>query len=220
MPSFPRTVEVAVLSSRTSVTVSWLPPDPSNGVILQYLARILVASTGQLAGSQTVQNGQTVIFSGLDLDNVRYQIEVCASTSAGQGPCSIPVSVGTDLISTTEAPPTSDVTERPQDTTSSAQTVQTIPPTTAPGTTLPSPVTVLSSSMATSVPPTVGETQPAPVRNDEYYIVRIVPAVIVALFIIVIVVAVAMGFCCHSRVNRESKTGAYTFDPSRDYALK
>ena len=163
------------------------------------------------------QMGRSVIFTGLNLDNVRYQIEVYASTSVGQGLSSIPVFVGMDSGIATEAPPTT--TEGPQDMTSSIQ-LPTTPLTDAPGTTSSEPTTMPRLPMTTDTPATVGETQPASLRNDEYYIIRIVPPVVAGLFIIVIVVAVAMGFCCHSRVNRESKKGLYAFDASKDYALK
>ena len=233
-PGPPRNVQTLVLSSRTVVIVSWLPPEPRNGILQQYLVRVLIASTGQVVNSQIVRIGSTieeqemgrsVTFTGLDLDNFRYQIEVYASTSIGPGPSSIPVFEGMDtgnVITTTEAPPPTTSIEQP-DTTSSAQASSTTHQ--IDSTTLTTLVTTSqpTAPQTSDVPPTVGvgETQPAPVRNDEYYIIRIVPPVIVALFIFVILIAVMLGFCCHKRVLKDKRRGLYSFDaPGDHYQMK
>ena len=232
MPSPPQGVQTLILSSRTTVIVSWLPPEPRNGIVRQYLARILVASAEAVVNSQVLTIGTTneeqamvrsVTFGGLDLDNFRYQIEVYASTVVGQGPSSIPVFVGMDSgneITTTEAIPVTTDVEEPEDTTSSVPVFQTTVPTSQPVVNQSNPATTSVSPTTTSRLPSVGETLPTPVMDAEYYIVRIVPPVIVVLFISVIIFAVAIGFCCHSRVNRQSKKGLYAFDASRDYALR
>lgn len=231
-PGPPRNIQILVLSSRTAVFVSWLPPDPPNGILLQYLARILTVSTSHIASSQVLTIGSTteeqgmarsITFEGLDLDNFRYQIEVYASTSVGQGPSSIPVFVGMDsgnVIITTGADRVTTDAEQPRDTTSSAPVLQTTISTGQPIVTQTVLITTSLLPTTSGMPPTVGETLPSPVLDDEYYIVRIVPPVVVILFILVIFVAIVMGFCCRSRMHRESRKGIYTVDASRDYAMK
>ncbi len=236
-PSAPRSV-ATVTSPSGAVIVSWLPPEPRNGVILQYLIQVLLDTTDQMVNSQTVSvgssmaeqvMGRSVTFVGLDLENFRYRIEVYASTGAGTGPSSIPVFIGTDsatnATTTVVAPPTSTMTV--DDTTSSV----TNEITSSPSTTTEFPTSMQTTDMlqttigdgttSEEAPTTVGDTAaPAAVRNDEYYIVRIVPVVIIVLFILVIVVVVVMGCCCRSRMNRDSKKGAYTVYPPGDYVMK
>lgn len=240
-PSAPQ--GVATLTSPSgAVIVSWLPPNPRNGIILQYLIQVSLASTNQTVNSQTVsvgnsmaeqEIGRSVTFVGLDLDNFQYRIEVYASTSVGTGPSSIPVFIGMDSgnltppmtsdadATTTEAPPTSTTIEQPQDTTSSSVQMTSSPATDI--TSLPDGTSTnpLTSEPTTDMLETAGDTAPAPVRDEEYYIVRIVPPVVIGLFILVIVVVVLMGCCCRSRTNRESKKkGLYTVYPPGDYALR
>ena len=224
MPSPPLDVEAVALSSQTAVTVSWSPPDPRNGVILQYLVQISAASTGQAVASRTVAIGsstpdqegtQLEIFTGLDLANVRYRIEVYASTSVGQGPSSIPVFVGMDsgnvITTTTDSQPTT--TEQPQGTTVEA------PPMTSEASPITTDDATPSTDSSTVGLPTTTDT-PSPFRTDEYYIVRIVPPVVVVLFILAIVFAVAMGLIVRSRRSKERKKGLYSFDASRGYTMK
>ena len=236
-PSAPRDA-ATLISPSSAVVVTWLPPDPRNGIILQYLVQVLLASTSQIVNSQTVsvgssiaeqEMGRSATFVGLDLDNFRYRIEIYAFTSAGQGPSSIPVFVGMDsgnatppttaTSTTTDALPTSTTTvEQPQDTTSSSVQMTSSAATditSSPSTSTESP----TISQTTDILQTVGDTAPAPVRDDEYYIIRIVPPLVIGLFILVIVVAVAVGCCCHSRANREHKKGLYSIHPQGGYTL-
>lgn len=223
-----------------AVIVSWLPPEPRNGVVLQYLVQVLLGTTDQTVNSQTVsvgssmaeqEMGRSVTFVGLDLDNFQYRIEVYASTGAGTGPSSIPVFFGVD--STTNAttaavdPPTSTMTV--DDTTSSVTNEITSSPSTATESPATLPITdalqtTLNDGTNTTtddVQSTVGETEvPAPMRDAEYYIVRIVPPVVVTLFILVIVVVVVTGCCCRSKMNRENKKGVYTVYPPGDYVMR
>ena len=222
-----------------AVIVSWLPPEPRNGVILQYLVQVLLGATDQTINSQTVsvgssmaeqEMGRSVTFVGLDLDNFQYRIEVYASTGAGTGPSSIPVFIGMDSATNATTimvdPPTS--TMAIDDTMSSATNEVTSSPSTATEspTALPTTdtlqTTINDSTTKDDVQTiTVGGTEaPAPFRDDEYYIVRIVPPVVVALFILVIVVVVVMGCCCRSRMNRENKKGLYTVYPPGDYVMR
>lgn len=239
-PSAPRSV-ATVTSPSGQVIVSWLPPDPRNGIILQYLVQVLLGDTDQMANGQTVsvgptmaeqEMGRSVTFVGLDLDNFQYRIEVYASTIAGTGPSSIPVFVGMDsgtnatTMVTPPPPPTSTMTI--DDTTSSATNETTSSPSTATEspTTLQTtdvPQTTIGDDGTTTddILVTVDDTAaPAPVRNDEYYIIRIVPPVVIGLFILVIVVVVMMGCLCRSRMNRDKKKGLYTVSPQGDYVMR
>lgn len=218
-----------MISPSGAVIVSWLPPDPSNGIIVQYLVQVYLDTTDQVVNSQAVSVGSSVTFVGLDLDNFRYRIVVYASTRAGTGPSSIPVFVGMDFATnttTTEAPPTSTMTV--DDTTSSSVTTEvtsspsssTESPTTLQTTDMPQTTGISITTTTDKVQTTVGDTASAPVRNDEYYIVRIVPPVVVSLFILVIVVVVVTGCCCRSRMNRENKKGLYTIYPPGGYAMQ
>ena len=237
-PSVPRSV-ATLASPSGAVIVSWLPPDPRNGIILQYLVQVLLDTTDQTVNSQTVsvgssmaeqEMGRSVTFVGLDLDNFRYRIEVYASTTAGTGPSSIPVYIGMDSApstTTTVAAPTSAVTVDDIDTTSSATneitsspSTATESPTTLTQTTEMRQTTLGDGTTTDEIQATIGNTAPAPVRNDEYYIVQIVPPVVVGLFLLVIVVVVVLGCCCRSRMNREEKKGLYTVYPPGDYVMR
>ena len=228
MPGPPLEVEADTLSSQTALTISWSPPSPRNGIILRYFIEISAASTNQAVQSRTVMVGSSLqdqernqlqLFTELDLANVRYRIDIYASTSVGQGPGSIPVFAGTDsgiVMTTAEATPMTTV--QPQDTTSEATptTMEDIgdPQDTTSEATPP----VTTDDMTSSSPTTTDTpTQRTPVRNDEYYIVRIVPPVVVALFILAIVFAVAMGCIFQSRHKKDSKKGQYSFG---DHVLK
>ena len=237
-PSAPQSVAM-VTSPSGAVIVSWLPPEPRNGVILQYLVLVLLGATDQTINSQTVsvgssmaeqEMGRSITFVGLDLDNFQYRIEVYASTGAGTGPSSIPVFIGMDPATNATTimvdPSTSTMTI--DDTTSSATNEVTSSPSTAMEslTILPTTDTLQTSiddgTTTDAVQTiTIGDTEaPAPFRDDEYYIVRIVPPVVVALFILVIMVVVVMGCCCRSRMNRENKKGLYTVYPPGDYVMR
>ena len=85
----------------TSILVSWLPPDPTNGIILDYRAQVLTVTTGELFATQTItisaneqEDVQIVNFSGLDLENMGYRVSVSARTAPGRGPESDPVIIG------------------------------------------------------------------------------------------------------------------------------
>ena len=91
---------VDIINTET-IIVSWLPPDPTNGIIKDYEIQVVVDESGQLFSRQTIpvadneQDSVPVVnFNGLQLDSVQYRIAVSASTGGGQGPESIPVFVG------------------------------------------------------------------------------------------------------------------------------
>ena len=93
-------MEVVPITMAT-ILVSWLPPDPTNGIILDYRVQVFVVTSGELFANQTVAVGaseqedvQIVNFGGLDLENMGYQVSVSVRTSAGRGPESDPESVG------------------------------------------------------------------------------------------------------------------------------
>ena len=123
-PTAPRNVTVTIIEE-TTILVTWLPPEATNGIIISYtmtvcvcvcvrerervcvcdvllLLQVVVNSTGEevfslsLPITTTSQLAlQSVSVPGLELDSVRYRITVEAATRAGTGPPSEPVYVGT-----------------------------------------------------------------------------------------------------------------------------
>lgn len=179
-PSAPREVEVRPIGS-TSILVSWLPPDPPNGILTEYLVRVLLASTGQeftrtSVGVSADSALQSVHVGGLDLDNVGYRVLVFANTSIGMGPASAPISVGAD-VSTTAAPQT---TPSPEVTTS-AETDDVTP---SPSNTPPSVTTHMNSTMSC---------------DTVCYVVRIVPAVVGGVAVVVVIVVLVLVLCVRHR---------------------
>ena len=90
-----------VTINMTTILVSWLPPDPTNGIILDYRVQVFVVTSGELFATQTIAIGaseqedmQLVNFGGLDLENVGYRVLVSARTAIGRGSESDPESVG------------------------------------------------------------------------------------------------------------------------------
>lgn len=96
-PSAPRDVTVATISA-TTVSISWQPPDPPNGILLDYellvqasssgaeVVRLLVPITEEEQGMAHSRN-----VTGLSLEEEVYTVTVSARTSAGRGPESAPV---------------------------------------------------------------------------------------------------------------------------------
>ncbi len=164
------------------ILVSWLPPDPPNGVLVGYTVRVLIEPTGQEFDSTTVavgreeqQDSQSVTFSGLDLANVAYRVLVTATTSAGIGPSSQPVLIGALRTATpSQGTPGSEVTTEST-----------------------------TDANATDATPTIGAS-----RDDVYYVIRIVPPV-VGGFLVVAALLVAAFCFVHSRAITKRKKGQY-----------
>ncbi len=78
VPTAPRDVDVGVLST-TTIIISWFPPDPPNGVILDYLVQVRDVASGQVVAARTLAIGQdqqtevqTVTVGELQLESTRY----------------------------------------------------------------------------------------------------------------------------------------------------
>lgn len=102
VPSAPREIRVDILTQQF-VVVSWLPPDPANGNIIDYTVQVFIAPSGELFDSRVVTE-EFVNLTGLDLDNVRYRISVSANTSVGSGPDSEPIYIGMGLTLPSSTP--------------------------------------------------------------------------------------------------------------------
>ena len=200
-PSAPRAVEVNPIGS-TSILVSWLAPDPPNGVLTEYLVRVLLASTGEEFSRTSVGVSaesvlQSVSVGGLDLDNIGYRVLVSASTSIGMGPTSAPISVGAD-VGTTAAPQTTP-TPTSAETTDVASTddLETVTPPSSD--TPPSVTTPMNSSVSC---------------DTVCYVVRIVPAVVAGVAVLVVIGTIVLVVLCvrHQQTScRKNKTGLYQF---------
>jgi len=83
-PSVPRSLRIVNVSD-TSVTISWMSPDPPNGIITRYdlqYKRINVSSY-RLVNPQTTELSCKI--TGLECDT-EYECRVRASTIVGNGP--------------------------------------------------------------------------------------------------------------------------------------
>ena len=79
VPSEPRLLEVASVNS-SSVTLQWIPPEPPNGVIIQY--SILYNGMNITSFGSNMLMG---IIEGLSPDTV-YVLQLRAHTVVGAGP--------------------------------------------------------------------------------------------------------------------------------------
>ena len=83
VPSVPRSLTVDGVND-SSVSLSWMSPDPANGIITQYMMeyrRSVDSSYASVTLSATIL---MYTVSGLDVDT-EYQFRVRASTSVGNG---------------------------------------------------------------------------------------------------------------------------------------
>ena len=82
---------VSTYSDSTSITVSWDPPFPPNGVLTSYVVELVVV-IGSGSGSNTTVNASVTMqtFQELLLEST-YSVRVAASTEAGMGEFSSPV---------------------------------------------------------------------------------------------------------------------------------
>ena len=98
-PSAPRDVTIAIISM-TTISVSWQPPDPPNGILLDYELLVWASSSGAEVVRLTIpitEEEQTTAQSrnvtGLSLEEAVYVVTVSARTAAGRGAESAPVAV-------------------------------------------------------------------------------------------------------------------------------
>ena len=220
-------MQVSALNQQV-VLISWSPPEASNGVILGYTIRLSSEPTGQLLNTAMVDL-EFVNFDGLDLNTMYYSVAIAARTSAGLGPESESVFFGTEPGTST--PVTNPVTPTPLETESTSEIpgTESTSATTAPTSTL-IPLMLTTSITSTSTPPdltsvTIAPTPPVTpmppteVRDDTYYIVRIVPPVVFGVFLIVMAI-VTLILCVHLRTLRIKRAGAYMFDSPDGQDLK
>ena len=81
-PTAPRSLMVDDVAN-TTVTLSWMPPDPPNGIITQYQVQIRrSSSSGSYNNRVTTDLTYTVI--GLN-GGIQYDFRVRASTIVGRG---------------------------------------------------------------------------------------------------------------------------------------
>ena len=71
----------------TTVTLSWLPPDPPNGIITNYRIRFSRSDNNDSQTQDTMNNISMYTVTGLD-SNTEYTFEVRAFTRVGSGPYS------------------------------------------------------------------------------------------------------------------------------------
>ena len=221
-------MQVSALNQQV-VLISWSPPEASNGVILDYTVRLLSEPSGQLLDTAMVDL-EFVNFDGLDLNTMYYSVAVAARTSAGLGSESESVFFGAEP--STSTPATDPVTQTPPGTESTSEIPGTeeIPASTPAATSALIPLMPTSSVTFTSTPldlttlsvtptPPATTIPPMEVRDDTYYIVRIVPPVVFGLFLIVMGI-VTLVLCVHLRTMRIKRAGAYMFDRTDGQDLK
>ena len=79
----------------TTVTLSWMPPDPPNGIITQYQVQYRITGGGSFGDNQMTTD-LTFTVTGLMTDT-RYDFRVRAFTIVGRGP---PSNVVTAFVGT------------------------------------------------------------------------------------------------------------------------
>ena len=67
----------------TTVTLSWMPPDPPNGIITQYQVQYRITGGGSFTNQMTTDLIDTI--TGL-MTSTQYDFRVRASTVVGRGP--------------------------------------------------------------------------------------------------------------------------------------
>ena len=192
------------------VLVSWLPPDPLNGVLTSYLLRVLREPTGEEVNRTIIpvslaqqQDAQSVTLLTLELESTSYRVLVSASTRAGRGQSSEPIIIGTEAA-TTPSPQTTPTT-LPDATTETSTTTgeNATTPEQPTNETTTQPVT-----MGTNQTDTNGTDVTPALRDDVYYVVRIVPPV-AGGFLLLAVVLIILFCCVHRYTVRKKKKGLY-----------
>lgn len=206
VPTQPLQVQVSTLSEQ-AVFISWQSPNPTNGAIIDYSVILRNEPGGQPIRTLTV-NIEIASLDNLDLTNLYYSIAISARNNAGLGPESEPVFFGIEPVLTTMNP-TSDVNTASTDTTAQPTSEST---TSTDTTTQPTSESTTSSD--TSIPSTEGTTNFSTITavlNNTYYIVRIVPPVVVGVFLIAILVVTIMFLVHIHNVRERRKKGVYKF---------
>ena len=82
-PTAPRSL-IVVYVTDTTVTLSWMSPDPPNGIVTQYQVQYRVGSSGGYT-QMTVTTDLNYTVTGLNI-NTAYDFRVRALTVVGRGP--------------------------------------------------------------------------------------------------------------------------------------
>ena len=83
VPTAPRSLMVVVVTN-TTMTLSWMPPDPPNGIITQYKIQYRQTGGGNFGNNQVTTN-LTYTVTGVNT-NTEYDFRVRAFTVVGRGP--------------------------------------------------------------------------------------------------------------------------------------
>ena len=86
VPTAPRSLMIVDVN-KTTVTLSWMPPDPPNGIISQYQVRYPRIGSSGSESRNTMNNILMYTVTGL-ASNTEYTFEVRAFTRVGSGPYS------------------------------------------------------------------------------------------------------------------------------------
>ena len=85
VPTQPRNFTLEpVIGAPTQLQASWIPPDPSNGLILSYTVRCVTAAQTPIIVAIVGGDSVTVLLEGLSPFTF-YTCYVSANTSAGEG---------------------------------------------------------------------------------------------------------------------------------------
>jgi len=87
VPTAPRSLTVVNVTD-TTVTLSWLPPDPSNGFIRRYRVQYRIISSLSYTTLSPPTTDLTYTITGLNI-SAKFWFRVRAVTTAGGGPFSV-----------------------------------------------------------------------------------------------------------------------------------
>ena len=93
VPTAPRSLMIVDVTN-TTVTLSWMSPDPPNGIITQYQVQYGRTRSGDSFGNNQVTTDLTYTVTGL-ITGIEYDFNVRAFTVVGNGP---PSDVVTALV--------------------------------------------------------------------------------------------------------------------------
>ena len=83
VPTAPRSLMIVDVTD-TTVTLSWMSPDPPNGIITQYQVQYRITGGGSFGNNQVTTN-LTYTVTGL-MTGTQYDFRVRAFTVVGRGP--------------------------------------------------------------------------------------------------------------------------------------
>lgn len=205
--------------SQQVVIVSWLPPDPTNGVILDYTVTVYSEPSGQLLTETTVDM-EIANIAGLDLLNLYYSIRITARTGAGMGNESESVFFGIEQSTIpTTIEPMRDSTTMSTSLVSTDSISTPITPMTSSTPSQPSgmPTPQTGSQTLTQLNFTTSEN----VCDDpDYIVVCIVPPVVIGVLLLIAILLLTVILCVRQkRILSAKKKGIYEVDHTDDQEL-